>query len=98
MNGKSNPLYSLKVSSRVRVRLINPANARIFNLNFTDVTPNIIALDGYPVTPFESATLTLGPAQRVDLIIDLPENLPMFRLEIVIISTNKKSTRIMYVV
>ena len=78
-----------KVSSRVRVRLINPANARFSTLTFTDVTPNIIALDGYPVTPFESATLTLGPAQRVDLIIDLPENLPMFRLEIV---TNSKSS------
>jgi len=83
VNGKSNPLYSLKVNSRIRLRLINPANARIFNLNFTEVTPKIISLDGYPVTPFESATLTLGPAQRVDLIIDLPENLPMFRLEIV---------------
>ena len=71
VNGVSNPSFRLKDNSRVRLRLINAANARVFDLNFTSVKPRTIALDGYPVNPFESPDLTIGPSQRVDVVLDL---------------------------
>ena len=81
VNGMSNPGYQLNLNSRVRLRLINAANARVFELNFAGVTPIIIALDGYRVIPSESANITLGPGQRVDFIVDIHQNISKFQLE-----------------
>jgi FtsP/CotA-like multicopper oxidase with cupredoxin domain len=83
VNGMPSPSYRLKDNSRVRLRLINAANARVFDLNFTNVKPRTIALDGYPVDPFESPDLTIGPSQRVDVILDLSDKLPEFALQII---------------
>ncbi|ASY65688.1 Multicopper oxidase (plasmid) [Sinorhizobium sojae CCBAU 05684] len=60
-------------SERIRLRLINAANARIFSLDFAGHEPIVIALDGQPVTPHapDEGLVVLGPAMRVDLIIDM---------------------------
>lgn len=70
VNGESNPQRPVKPGSRVRLRLINAANARIFRLQLA--APAVqYALDGYR-TPLTSVQdIELAPAQRVDLIIDL---------------------------
>lgn len=70
VNGESNPQRRVKPDSRVRLRLINAANARIFRLQLA--APAVqYALDGYR-TPLTSVQdIELAPAQRVDLIIDL---------------------------
>ena len=60
--------------SRIRLRLINAANARIFQLRLRGAAAWVVALDGMPlarVVPVEEALL-LAPAQRVDVILDLP--------------------------
>ena len=82
VNSKSNPSYPLKLNSRLRLRLINAANARVFELNFAGVTPMIIALDGNPINPSRSANITLGPGQRADFIVDIHTNIVKFRLEV----------------
>ena len=65
----------LRVGSgeRIRLRLVNAANARIFALRFTDHEPVIIALDGQPCEPHEApdGRIVLGPAMRADVILDM---------------------------
>ncbi|MGR3322911.1 MAG: multicopper oxidase family protein [Pseudooceanicola sp.] len=60
-------------NERLRLRLINGANARIFTLRLEGLTGWAVALDGMPLpTPEPVASdLTLAPAQRVDLIVDV---------------------------
>lgn len=72
INGKKPEPLRLRVGERVRLRLINAANARIFGLAFGGHQPQVIALDGQPVEPHEpqQGRVVLGPAMRADLIID----------------------------
>ena len=73
INGQIPTTLNVKRGERVRLRLINAANARIFNLEFAGHEPWIIALDGQPVEPHQPSTnsVLLGPAMRADLIIDM---------------------------
>ena len=58
---------------RLRLRLINAANARIFELGLTGLVGWTVALDGLPLPAPEpvAGNLVLGPGQRVDLIVDV---------------------------
>jgi FtsP/CotA-like multicopper oxidase with cupredoxin domain len=53
--------------------LINAANARTFGLDFVPHSPTVIAQDGQPVTPHppDNGLVVLGPAMRVDLVLDM---------------------------
>ena len=70
--GKPAPL-TVRAGERLRLRLINAANARIFGLDFSALRPQIIALDGQPVVPHEpkGGMIVLGPGMRADLILDM---------------------------
>ena len=72
INGRVPEEFALQPNERIRFRLINAANARIFRLDFGSLAPRIVALDGQPVEPHEppEGRLTLGPAMRADLILD----------------------------
>lgn len=58
---------------RLRLRLINAANARVFQLQLDGLEGWIVALDGMPLPEPRpvSDVFLLGPAQRVDLIVDV---------------------------
>lgn len=72
INGRAPQPLLVRAGERVRLRLVNAANARIFGLRFDGHKPWIIALDGQPVTPHQpSGLVTVGPAMRVDLVIDM---------------------------
>jgi FtsP/CotA-like multicopper oxidase with cupredoxin domain len=73
INGKVAETFPVQTGERIRLRLINAANARIFGLDFAEHNPIVIAMDGQPVTPHspENNRLVLGPAMRIDLIIDM---------------------------
>ncbi len=73
VNSERVPPLGVRFGERLRLRLINAANARIFGLVFEGHTPTIIALDGQPVEPFvpESGRVILAPGQRSDLILDM---------------------------
>ena len=73
INGQIPERISVRTGERVRLRLINAANARIFGLNFDDLAPVVVALDGQPVAPHapDSGIVVIGPAMRVDLVIDM---------------------------
>jgi len=73
INGRVPDAVSVRPGERIRLRLINAANARIFALEFGPLAPRVIALDGQPVTPHAApgGRVVLGPAMRADLILDV---------------------------
>ena len=73
INGRVPDALPVRAGERIRLRLINAANARIFALDFGDLAPQVIALDGQPVTPHAApgGRVVLGPAMRADLILDV---------------------------
>lgn len=75
INGAIPETFKVRRGERIRLRLINAANARNFALDLGAHAPVIVALDGQPVTPHVPADglVTLGPAMRADLILDMME-------------------------
>jgi FtsP/CotA-like multicopper oxidase with cupredoxin domain len=73
VNGLPPRDFSVRAGERVRLRLINAANARNFGLEFQGHHPKIIAYDGQPVAPHEppGGRVVLGPAMRADVILDM---------------------------
>jgi FtsP/CotA-like multicopper oxidase with cupredoxin domain len=72
VNGAVRETFGVRAGERVRLRLINASNARIYGLAFEGHEPWLIAFDGQPLEPRSLAKerVVLGPAQRADLIID----------------------------
>ena len=73
VNGRVPEIFPVRAGERLRLRLINAANARIFGLEFHGHRPRMIALDGQPVEPHEpeGGRVVLGPAMRADLVLDM---------------------------
>jgi len=73
INGRVPGAVPVRAGERIRLRLINAANARIFALEFGDLAPQVIALDGQPVPPHAApgGRVVLGPAMRADLMLDV---------------------------
>ena len=74
INGRLPAPVSVRPGERLRLRLINTANARVFGLRFNDVPSTVVAYDGQPVKPHaaKDGRLVLGPGMRADLILDVP--------------------------
>ncbi|MGJ3263502.1 MAG: multicopper oxidase family protein [Salinarimonas sp.] len=72
LNGRVPEALAVAPGERLRLRLVNVANARIFALRFEGHTPMVVARDGHPVTPHEppEGIVLLGPGMRVDLVLD----------------------------
>jgi len=66
-------VWKVRAGERVRLRLINAAVARIFKLSITGHNPQVIALDGQPVSPYqpENEAIILAPGERTDIILDM---------------------------
>ncbi|MEQ8229303.1 MAG: multicopper oxidase family protein [Rhodospirillales bacterium] len=73
INGRLPTPLNVRTGERVRLRLFNAANARIFALVFRNHRPFIIAMDGQPVEPHvpPNGRVLLGPAMRLDLMLDM---------------------------
>ena len=74
VNGQAD--FNLPVATRpYRLRLHNGSNSRIYKLGWEDGTPfNIIATDGGLLEkPLEKNTITLAPAQRIEIWVDFSE-------------------------
>ena len=73
VNGQLRDGFAVRAGERIRLRLINAANARIFGLNFIGHAPLIIALDGQPVEPHmpTDGRVILGPAMRADIVLEM---------------------------
>ncbi len=75
INGAIPETFKVRRGERIRLRLINAANGRNFALDLGAHSPVIVALDGMPVAPHvpDDGLVTLGPAMRADLLIDMME-------------------------
>ncbi|PCI38697.1 MAG: copper oxidase [Rhodospirillaceae bacterium] len=72
VNGKLPDTFLVRSGERIRLRLANVCNAKIFILRFEGIDPQVIAIDGHPVQPHspKNGQLIIGPGQRVDVIAD----------------------------
>jgi FtsP/CotA-like multicopper oxidase with cupredoxin domain len=70
VNGSIRESFAVRAGERIRLRIINASNARIYGLRFEGHEPSVIALDGHPVSPHKAERIVLGPAMRADLILD----------------------------
>jgi FtsP/CotA-like multicopper oxidase with cupredoxin domain len=77
VNGAAGPeVIRLPPRSRIRLRIINIANARIMPMRFEGVPgASVIAIDGQPTEPFDPLRkqVTLGPGGRFDVMVDFPD-------------------------
>jgi FtsP/CotA-like multicopper oxidase with cupredoxin domain len=73
LNGAISNEVGVRAGERIRLRLVNCALARIMALRFEGHRPMIIAIDGQPCEPHEpeGGRLILGPAMRIDVMLDL---------------------------
>jgi FtsP/CotA-like multicopper oxidase with cupredoxin domain len=73
VNGRILDAFAVRAGERLRLRLINAANARLFALELEGHRPTVVALDGHPVEPHEprEGRVVLGPAMRADLVVDM---------------------------
>lgn len=73
INGEFPDTFRVRSGERIRFRLINAANSRIFQLEFPSHELHVIAIDGHPVPPHapHGGVVTLAPSMRMDVIIDM---------------------------
>ncbi len=73
VNGNSEQAYAVARGERVRLRMVNIANARVMYLIVGEPELSVVALDGQPVKPYkpEGGRIRLAPGARAYLIIDL---------------------------
>jgi FtsP/CotA-like multicopper oxidase with cupredoxin domain len=72
INGALPDSFELDAGERIRLRLLNVANARIFALRFEGHALRVIAQDGMPCEPHapEGGRVVLGPGMRADVVLD----------------------------
>jgi spore coat protein A, manganese oxidase len=72
INGKIRPYFEAE-PCLYRLRVVNVANSRFFNLNLSNDQPLVqIGSDqGLLSAPIEARQISLAPAERVDLLLDL---------------------------
>lgn len=72
-NGRYQLSLPVVQNERLRLRLINAANARIFVLQLAGLEGWVVALDGMPLPTPQPVTkeLLLAPGQRIDLFVDV---------------------------
>lgn len=73
LNGKAYERLEVGDGERIRLRLVNTANARIMRFALSGQKPLLIALDGQSVPPaeIEDEGIVIAPAQRADLLVDI---------------------------
>ena len=73
INGQFRPTFRALPGQRIRIRMVNGANARIFNPHLGGLTADVIAVDGRPVSRvFAYDGFLLSPGNRIDLDLIIP--------------------------
>ena len=63
-------VLAVRSGERLRLRLINGASARIFDLRLPSHEMHVVAFDGQAITPRKLETINLGPGMRADVVVD----------------------------
>lgn len=68
VDGRVMPRLEAAPGERVRLRLLNAANGRVFSPDFSGLDAEVIAVDGlYTARPLDPAGLEIAPGNRIDL-------------------------------
>ncbi|MGH7819609.1 MAG: multicopper oxidase family protein [Candidatus Binatia bacterium] len=68
VNGSTREELTVRAGERVRLRLLNSANGRVFAPDFSALDARVIAVDGlYTARPLDPAGIEVSPGARVDL-------------------------------
>lgn len=73
VNAEPIATFQARPNARLRLRLCNTCNARVLQLRLEDVRVQLVAIDGMPVppTPLPDGTITIAPAGRADVVVDV---------------------------
>ena len=60
--------------ARLRLRLLNVANARVFPLKVENINARVVGIDGQACDPFDPLrrTVIMTPGSRFDIMVDMP--------------------------
>lgn len=70
VNGVPSPFFGTQAGAQVRLRLINADPTRILEIGLDGAEARVIAVDGNRLEPFRLETWRLGPAMRIDLLLE----------------------------
>lgn len=72
INGRTNTVLDVRPGERLRLRLLNSSNGRVFKPDFGELDAKIIAVDGlYLRAPIPARDFELAPGNRLDLDLTL---------------------------
>lgn len=75
VNGRTDQVLTLAPGERIRLRLLNVANGRVFHPHFAGLAPQVIAVDGlYAARPIAVDGFDLSPGNRLDLDLTVPSD------------------------
>lgn len=84
VNGDSSCEVVVRPGERMRLRLVNASNGRVYRPDFSDLDARVIAVDGmYTRRPLPADGFELAPGNRLDLDITIPQNASGRSFEIV---------------
>ncbi len=73
VNGRTNPVLTARPGERLRLRLLDSANGRVFTPDFPGLDVKVIAVDGlYLREPIPYRGVELAPGNRLDLDVTVP--------------------------
>ena len=73
VNGDASKRMTVHPGERIRLRLVNTSNGRVYRPNFGSLSPKVIAVDGmYTARPLAIDGFDLAPGNRLDLDIQIP--------------------------
>jgi FtsP/CotA-like multicopper oxidase with cupredoxin domain len=83
VNGRTREELVVGPGERIRLRLLNVANGRVFKPDFAGLDAKIIAVDGmYAAEPLDPHGFELAPGNRLDVDITIPAGLGGQRLSV----------------
>ncbi|NPC87238.1 multicopper oxidase domain-containing protein, partial [Pyxidicoccus fallax] len=84
VNGAFQPTVRVRPGERLRLRLVNVANGRVFSPALRGVDAQLIAFDALVTDrPLPAEGLTLAPGNRADLLLTVPPQLRGGRVQVV---------------
>ena len=73
VNGRTREALVVKAGERIRLRLLNVANGRVFRPDLAGLDAKVIAVDGmYASQPLDLGAFELAPGNRLDVDITVP--------------------------
>jgi FtsP/CotA-like multicopper oxidase with cupredoxin domain len=72
VNGRRDETLTVRAGERIRLRLVNTANGRVFAPDFSSLDACVIAVDGlYTREPLDPRGFELAPGNRIDLDVTI---------------------------